>query len=84
MCTGLLFSTGAPPPIWVLLLTVPVAAIAGDELGYVRYFLGQVGVIRTNIEFVLIAILGLSVLLVLGELLRGRHRRAGSRPADRA
>jgi membrane-associated protein len=31
---GLLSSTGTLPDIWVLLLTVPVAAIAGDQVGY--------------------------------------------------
>lgn len=31
---GLLSSTGTLPGIWVLLLTVPLAAIAGDQVGY--------------------------------------------------
>lgn len=31
---GLLSSTGTLPDIWVLLLTVPIAAIAGDQVGY--------------------------------------------------
>jgi membrane-associated protein len=31
---GLLSSTGVLPPLWVLLVTVPLAAIAGDQVGY--------------------------------------------------
>ena len=156
---GLLSSTGVLPPLWVLLLTVPLAAIAGDQVGYVigrragpaifsrpdsrffhhehvdranafferyggrtivlarfvpivrtfapvaagvarmrystfvaynvlggilwgaglttlGYFLGQIDVIRENLELVVITIVGLSVLPIAGELWRGR-RRAG-------
>jgi membrane-associated protein len=31
---GLLSASGVLPPIWVLLITIPIAAIAGDQLGY--------------------------------------------------
>lgn len=31
---GLLSADGTLPPLWVFLLTVPIAAIAGDQLGY--------------------------------------------------
>jgi membrane-associated protein len=31
---GLLSSTGTLPPLWVLLVTIPLAAIAGDQVGY--------------------------------------------------
>jgi membrane-associated protein len=31
---GLLSAAGTLPPLWVLLLTIPVAAIAGDQVGY--------------------------------------------------
>jgi membrane-associated protein len=31
---GLLSATGTLPDIWILLLTIPVAAIAGDQVGY--------------------------------------------------
>lgn len=31
---GLLSASGTLPPIWVLLLTIPIAAIAGDQVGY--------------------------------------------------
>lgn len=31
---GLLSATGTLPDIWILLLTVPIAAIAGDQVGY--------------------------------------------------
>jgi membrane-associated protein len=31
---GLLSASGVLPPIWVLLVTIPIAAIAGDQLGY--------------------------------------------------
>ena len=31
---GLLSASGALPDIWVLLLTIPLAAIAGDQVGY--------------------------------------------------
>ena len=31
---GLLSSTGVLPPLWVLLVCIPIAAIAGDQTGY--------------------------------------------------
>lgn len=31
---GLLSASGVLPPIWVLLITIPIAAIAGDQVGY--------------------------------------------------
>jgi membrane-associated protein len=31
---GLLSASGVLPPIWVLLATIPIAAIAGDQVGY--------------------------------------------------
>ncbi len=31
---GLLSASGVLPPIWVLLVTIPLAAIAGDQVGY--------------------------------------------------
>lgn len=31
---GLLSSTGTLPALWVLLVTIPIAAIAGDQVGY--------------------------------------------------
>ena len=32
---GLLSSNGTLPDVWILLVTIPVAAIAGDQVGYV-------------------------------------------------
>jgi len=158
---GLLSAANVLPDLWVLLVTVPIAAIAGDQVGYLigrkagpaifsrpdsrffhhehveraqeffdrhgprtivlarfvpivrtfapvtagvarmhyrtfltynivggvlwgvgvttlGYFLGQVELIKANIEFFLIAIVGLSFIPVAVELLRGR-RRAASR-----
>lgn len=162
---GLLSAAGTLPPIWVLLVTVPLAAIAGDQVGYaigrkagpavfrrpdgrifhpdhvaraeafferhgpptivlarfvpivrtfapvmagvgrmryrtflaynivggilwgvgvttLGYFLGQVEWVRLNIEFVLIAIVGLSVLPIALEVTRTR-RNAGRRERER-
>ncbi len=31
---GLLSAAGVLPPIWILLITIPIAAIAGDQVGY--------------------------------------------------
>lgn len=31
---GLLSANGTLPPLWVLLVTIPIAAIAGDQVGY--------------------------------------------------
>lgn len=31
---GLLSANGTLPPVWVLLITIPIAAIAGDQVGY--------------------------------------------------
>ena len=161
---GLLSANDVLPDLWVLLVTVPIAAIAGDQVGYaigrkagpsifsrpdsrffhhehvvraeeffdrhgpktivlarfvpivrtfapvtagvarmhyrtfltynivggvlwgvgvttLGYFLGQVELIKANIEFVLIAIVGLSFVPIALELLRGqsRRRRVGTR-----
>jgi membrane-associated protein len=160
---GLLSAKDVLPDLWVLLVTIPIAAIAGDQVGYaigrkagsrifsrpdsrffhhehveraqeffdrhgprtivlarfvpivrtfapviagvarmnyrifltynivggllwgvgvttLGYFLGQVELIETNIEFVLIAIVGLSFIPIASELLRNRRRaRAGTR-----
>ena len=160
---GLLSSTGTLPDLWVLLVTIPIAAIAGDQVGYaigrkagpaifnrpesrffhrenvdraqeffdrhgprtiilarfvpivrtfapvvagvarmryrtfltynvvggvlwgvgvttLGYFLGQVEFVKANIEFVLIAIVGVSLIPVFLELYRGdRRRRAATR-----
>ena len=154
---GLLSSTGTLPALWVLLVTIPIAAIAGDQVGYaigrkagpaifnrpesrffhhenveraqeffdrhgprtivlarfvpivrtfapvvagvarmryrtfltynivggvlwgvgvttLGYFLGQVDWIEANIEFVLIAIVGISFIPIAAELARARRR----------
>jgi membrane-associated protein len=160
---GLLSANNVLPDLWVLLVTIPLAAIAGDQVGYaigrkagptifsrpdsrlfhhehveraqeffdrhgprtivlarfvpivrtfapvtagvarmnyrtfltynvvggvlwgvgvttLGYFLGQVELIEANIEFVLIAIVGLSFVPIAIELLRNRRRaRAGAR-----
>jgi len=155
---GLLSSTGTLPDLWLLLVTIPIAAIAGDQVGYaigrkagpaifrrpesrffhrenvdraheffdrygprtivlarfvpivrtfapvvagvarmryrtfltynivggvlwgvgvttLGYFLGQVEFVKANIEFVLIAIVGISLIPVFLELYRGNSRR---------
>ncbi|WTW95770.1 VTT domain-containing protein [Streptomycetaceae bacterium NBC_01309] len=48
------------------------------------YFLGQIAFVRTNIEFILIAIVALSVLPIVIEVLRARaaKRRAAARAED--
>lgn len=154
---GLLSANGTMPDLWILLVTIPIAAIAGDQIGYVigrragpaifnrpdsrffhhehvdrayeffdrygpytivlarfvpivrtfapvaagvgrmrygtfltynvlggvlwgigvttlGYYLGQVEWVRANIEFVLIAIVGISVLPIAAEALRARRR----------
>jgi len=160
---GLLSANNVLPDLWVLLVTIPLAAIAGDQVGYaigrkagpaifsrpdsrffhhehvnraqeffdrhgprtivlarfvpivrtfapvtagvarmnyrtfltynivggvlwgvgvttLGYFLGQVELIEANIEFVLIAIVGISFVPIAIELLRNRRRgRAGAR-----
>jgi len=159
---GLLSATGTLPDLWVLLVTIPIAAIAGDQVGYaigrkagpaifnrpesrffhrenvdraqeffdrhgprtiilarfvpivrtfapvvagvarmryrtfltynivggvlwgvgvtlLGYYLGQIEFVHSNIEFVLIAIVGISFVPVAFELLRGHRRRAGAR-----
>jgi membrane-associated protein len=160
---GLLSAHGVLPDLWILLVTIPIAAIAGDQVGYaigrkagpaifrrpesrffhhenveraqaffdrhgprtivlarfvpivrtfapvtagvarmdyrtfltynivggvlwgvgvttLGYFLGQIDLVKANIEFVLIAIVGISFMPMLVELYRGdRRRRALSR-----
>ena len=161
---GLLSAHGVLPDLWILLITIPIAAIAGDQVGYaigrkagpaifrrpesrffhhenveraqaffdrhgprtivlarfvpivrtfapvtagvarmnyrtflaynviggvlwgvgvttLGYFLGQVELIKANIEFVLIAIVGLSITPMLFELYRGDRRRRSRRTA---
>jgi membrane-associated protein len=158
---GLLSAKDVLPDLWVLLVTIPIAAIAGDQVGYaigrkagpaifsrpdsrffhhehveraqeffdrhgprtivlarfvpivrtfapvtagvarmnyrtfltynivggvlwgvgvttLGYFLGQVELIEANIEFVLIAIVGLSFIPIASELLRNRRRARAS------
>lgn len=160
---GLLSAAGTLPPLWVLLVTIPLAAIAGDQVGYaigrrtgpalfrrpdsrffrqehveraqsyferygartiviarfvpivrtfapltagvarmdywtflkfnilggvlwgagvttLGYYLGQIEFIRSHLEPVLLAIIGLSVLPIVAELTRGR--RATRKPAS--
>ena len=163
---GLLVAEGTfDIPLWVLLLTVPLAAIAGDQVGYtigrqagprvfnrpdsrlfqqefvdkaygyferygprtivlarfvpivrtfapvvagvsrmhyrtfltynvvggvlwgagvsaLGYFLGQVAFVRSNVEIIILAIVGLSVLPILFELLRARREHRSGPPAD--
>ena len=163
---GLLVAEGTfDIPLWVLLVTVPLAAIAGDQVGYVigrqagprvfnrpdsrlfqqefvdkaygyferygprtivlarfvpivrtfapvvagvsrmhyrtfltynvvggvlwgagvsalGYFLGQVAFVRSNVEIIILAIVGLSVLPILFELLRARREHRSGPPAD--
>jgi membrane-associated protein len=161
---GLLSAAGTLPPLWVLLVTIPLAAIAGDQVGYaigrktgpalfrrpdsrffrqeyvekaesyfqrygprtiviarfvpivrtfapvmagvarmdywtflkfnilggvlwgvglttLGYWLGQVEVVKSNLEPVLLGIVALSVLPIIAELARGRRAR---RPAAAA
>jgi membrane-associated protein len=158
---GLLSAHDVLPDLWILLVTIPIAAIAGDQVGYaigrkagpaifkrpesrffhhenveraqaffdrhgprtivlarfvpivrtfapvtagvarmdyrtfltynivggvlwgvgvttLGYFLGQVELVKTNIEFVLIAIVGVSFMPMLVELYRGDRRRRRS------
>ena len=160
---GLLSANDVLPDLWVLLVTIPIAAIAGDQVGYaigrkagpsifnrpesrffhkenvaraqeffdrhgprtivlarfvpivrtfapvvagvarmryrtfltynivggvlwgvgvttLGYFLGQVEWVKANIEFVLIAIVGISVTPMLFELYRGNRRRRAPAP----
>ena len=163
---GLLVAEGIfDIPLWVLLVTVPLAAIAGDQVGYIigrqagprvfnrpdsrlfqqefvdkaygyferygprtivlarfvpivrtfapvvagvsrmhyrtfltynvvggvlwgagvsalGYFLGQVAFVRSNVEIIILAIVGLSVLPILFELLRARREHRSGPPAD--
>ena len=164
---GLLVAEGTfDIPLWVLLVTVPLAAIAGDQVGYtigrqagprvfnrpdsrlfqqefvdkaysyferygprtivlarfvpivrtfapvvagvsrmhyrtfltynvvggvlwgagvtaLGYFLGQIAFVRSNVEIIILAIVGLSVLPILFELLRARREHRSGPPADR-
>ena len=163
---GLLVAEGTfDIPLWVLLVTVPLAAIAGDQVGYtigrqagprvfnrpdsrlfqqefvdkaygyferygprtivlarfvpivrtfapvvagvsrmdyrtfltynvvggvlwgagvtaLGYFLGQIAFVRSNVEIIILAIVGLSVLPILFELLRARREHRSGPPAD--
>jgi membrane-associated protein len=163
---GLLSANDTLPDLWVLLVSIPVAAIAGDQVGYsigrragpavfkreeglffhreyveraddffqryggrtivlarfvpivrtiapvmagvarmryrtfltynviggvawgvslttLGYFLGQIEFVRANIEFIVIGIVGLSLLPIGVELLRGRRRGRKAPPGER-
>jgi membrane-associated protein len=55
--------------------------IWGAGVTALGYWLGQVGWIRDNIEFIAIGIVVVSIIPVAIELLRGRRRRAAAPPA---
>jgi membrane-associated protein len=57
----------------------------GTGVTVLGYFLGQIPFVKTNIEFILIAIVGLSVLPIVFELLRARMAaKRGATPQERA
>ena len=68
---GLLVAGGTllHQPLWLLCLLVSVAAVAGDQFGY------AFGRVRSNIEFILVGIVLLSVVPIGFEIIRRRRSR---------
>ena len=54
----------------------------GAGVSTLGYFLGQVAFVRSNVEIIILAIVGLSVLPILFELLRARREHRSGPPAD--
>ena len=54
----------------------------GAGVSALGYFLGQVAFVRSNVEIIILAIVGLSVLPILFELLRARREHRSGPPAD--
>jgi membrane-associated protein len=66
-----------------LVYNVTGGVLWGSGVTILGYFLGQIAFVRTNIEFILIAIVVVSLIPVAIELLRGRRRANRERPAVR-
>ena len=65
-----------------LIYNVVGGVLWGAGVTALGYFLGQVAFVRSNVEIIILAIVGLSVLPILFELIRaGREHRSGP-PAD--
>ena len=54
----------------------------GAGVSALGYFLGQVAFVRSNVEIIILAIVGLSVLPIVFELLRARREHRSGPPAD--
>ena len=54
----------------------------GAGVSALGYFLGQIAFVRSNVEIIILAIVGLSVLPILSELLRARREHRTGPPAD--
>ena len=54
----------------------------GAGVSALGYFLGQIAFVRSNVEIIILAIVGLSVLPIVFELLRARREHRSGPPAD--
>ena len=65
-----------------LIYNVVGGVLWGAGVTALGYFLGQIAFVRSNIEIIILAIVGLSVLPILFELLRARREHRSGPPAD--
>ena len=65
-----------------LIYNVVGGVLWGAGVTALGYFLGQVAFVRSNVEIIILAIVGLSVLPILFELLRARREHRSGPPAD--
>ena len=65
-----------------LIYNVVGGVLWGAGVTALGYFLGQVAFVRSNVEIIILAIVGLSVLPILFELLRARREHRSGPPGD--
>jgi len=65
-----------------LIYNVVGGVLWGAGVTALGYFLGQVAFVRSNVEIIILAIVGLSVLPILFELIRARREHRSGPPAD--
>ena len=54
------------------------ATLWGTGVTVLGYFLGQIAVVKNNIDLILVGIVAISLLPIAVEILRSRHRRRGN------
>jgi membrane protein DedA with SNARE-associated domain len=75
-------SPGCPTRTLVL-FNVIGGVLWGAGVAVLGFHLGQISFVRTNMEFILVAVVAVSFVPIAIEVLRARQRGRGNQPADR-